>query len=362
MKLVYCTGSLSQSGGTERVITTKMNYFADVVGYKVYIVLLDSEKPFFKLSDKVELKVFPYKKIKKNLPDFLFEIKPDIVLTNGGLFLSFLFKIKDGSKKVLEFHFTKNFLINFVRGLHKIKFRQLHLLKVWLLQKRLQYYTQFYDELVLLTKRDMELWGAKPNITYIYNPLSFRSSIVSTTKNKQIIAVGSLTPAKGMDQLIHAFGRIAHEFSDWNLVIYGAGQDLQYLQKLIEKYNIKQQAKIYAPMPNIQEELIKSSIYAFPSRSDGFGLVLTEAMECGLPCVAFDCECGPREIVVNNETGILVPNQNINKFAEALELLMSDDSLREKMGHNAKHVVKKFYVESIMPKWINLFKTLTDND
>lgn len=358
MKIIYCTESLWQSGGTERVLTTKMNYLADVAKYEVYVVLINGTPPFFELSKNINIKIISSDNIKQELSNVLFEIKPDIVSCTGGVYLPYLYKIKDGSKKVLEFHYTKNFLINFVRGLHKIKFRKLHLLKVWLLQKRLQYYTQFYDELVLLTKRDMELWGAKPNMTYIYNPLSFRSNIVSTTKNKQIIAVGSLTPAKGMDQLLHAFGHIAHEFPDWNLVIYGSGQDLPYLQELIEKYNIKHQVKIYDPIPNIQDELIKSSIYAFPSRSDGFGLVLTEAMECGLPCVAFDCECGPREIVSNNETGILVSDKNITEFSEALKSLMTDDKLRKKMGKNAKREVKRFYVESIMPQWINLFQLL----
>lgn len=358
MKLVYCTESLWQSGGTERVLTTKMNYFADIAIFKVYVVLIDDRKPYFKLSDKIKVVILSKSKLRDSLEDFLFKIRPDITLSTGGIYLPFLYKITDGSKKVLEFHYTKNFLINFVRGLHKIRFRNLHLLKVWLLQKRLQYYVKFYDQLVLLTKRDMELWGNRSNMTYIYNPLSFRSNIISTTENKQIIAVGSLTPAKGMDQLIHAFGQIAHKFRDWNLVIYGSGQDLEYLNELIEKYDIKEQVNIYAPVLNIQDKLIESSIYAFPSRSDGFGLVLTEAMECGLPCVAFDCECGPREIVHNNETGIIVPDKNISNFASALQLLMSDNVLRKQMGKKAKQNVKRFYVESIMPEWIKLFEKL----
>ena len=161
-----------------------------------------------------------------------------------------------------------------------------------------------------------------------------------------------------MDLLIEAFGKIAHKHQEWTLEIYGSGQDYELLKYLIKKYAIENQVTICSPVPDIKERLLESSIYAFPSRSDGFGLVITEAMECGLPCVAFDCECGPREIV-SPDTGILIPPQDTNEFSVALERLICDTGLRESMGTNATKEVTRFYVENIMPQWMQLFDQLT---
>lgn len=360
MKIVYTIESLHQSGGTERVLTTKMNWLAEN-GHDVTIILAHQiNKPFFTLSQKVKIidfKSTSRKEYRIKLAQILYAQKPDITISVGGAEMPFLYKIKDGSKKILEFHYTKNYLINFVRGLHHIRFRYLHLLKVWLIQKKLAYHTRFYDKVVALTARDVELWGNPVNMTYIYNPLSFTSIHKSKLDQKRIIAVGSFTPVKGMDQLLHAFGRIAHTYPDWHLDIYGSGQDHGLLLELIQKYDIASQVNINEPIPNIGDKLIESSIYAFPSRSDGFGLVITEAMECGLPTVAMDCPCGPKEILTQN-TGLLVKSQDIDGYAKALEQLMTNDTLRTQMGKNAVKEVTKFYPDAIMPQWIDLFKQL----
>lgn len=345
MKIIYCIASLHQSGGTERVITTKINYLVEQMNYKVYVVMCKSEKtPFFPLSSKVELislNITSKTDYCRQLSELLFHIRPDITICTGGAEISFLNRIKDGSYKILEFHFTKNFLINFVKGIRHLRFKKLHLLKVWWLQKKLVYQARKFDKVVGLTERDVKLWGNPSNMTFIYNPLSFRSVEKSTTEHKKIIAVGSFTPAKGMDQLVEAFGKIAYRFPEWKLSLFGSGQDYGLLKNLIIKYHIENQVDLNESCKDIAKEFIGSGIYAFPSRSDGFGLVLTEAMECGLPVVAFDCECGPREIV-SERTGILVPPQDINTFARALERLMNDADLRKSMGQCAQKEVARF--------------------
>ncbi len=362
MRVVYCIAGLWPSGGTERVVTTKMNWLAGPGGCEVHVVMHDGRRDeFFPLSAAVKRHYVAEggsrRAYRRELTGLLMRLRADVVICTGGDELSFLWKLHDGSKKILEFHYTRNFLVNFVRGIRHIKFRRLHLLKVWLMQKRIAYYARRYDRIVGLTERDVHLWGDPVNMTYIYNPLSFRSERKSTTANKEIIAVGSFTPAKGMDQLVEAFGRIAHRHADWHLSLYGQGQDYGLLQELIEKYDIRKQVSVNEPYPHIGEKLTEAGIYAFPSRSDGFGLVITEAMECGLPCVAMDCECGPREIV-SPRTGLLVPPQDIDAFAAALERLMTDAPLRRRMGAAAQREVARFYPENIMPQWLRLFETL----
>lgn len=366
MRVVYCIGGLWQSGGTERVVTTKMNWLAERGGCEVHVVVRDGNHvEYFPLSPMVVRHYVAnggsQKAYRRELTALLTELKPDVAICTGGKEMPFLWKIGDGSKKVLEFHYTKNFLVNFVRGIRRLRFRRLHLIKVWWMQKRIAHYARKYDRMVGLTERDVHLWGDPANMTYIYNPLSFRSDRKSTTVNCEIIAVGSFTPAKGMDQLVEAFGRIARHWPQWRLSLYGSGQDRELLEELIARYGIEGQVALHEPSRDIGDKLVKAGIYAFPSRSDGFGLVLTEAMECGLPCVAFDCECGPREIVTPR-TGLLVPPQDIDAFAAALSRLMGDAALRHRMGRAASMEVSRFYVENIMPQWLRLFVELTDKE
>lgn len=363
MKIVYCIESLVKSGGTERVLTTKLNWLVENDTVEVWVVTLQEEqKPFFPLSAKVKRKMLLVSKgdrvgYKEALYKVLCELKPDVTVHVAGMSERVLPTLDDDSAKVMEFHYTKNFLVNFVKGIHHIRFRSLHLLKMRWLQWCLAQTAKKYDRLVGLTARDVMLWGSPKNMTYIYNPLSFRSEQKSTCKEKRIIAVGSFTPAKGMDQLLQAFGQIAHKHPGWVLDIYGSGQDYNLLLQLIEKYNLSGQVTIHEPCANIADKLLESSIYAFPSRSDGFGLVITEAMECGLPTVAMDCECGPREIVTP-QTGIVVPDKDIEAFARALETLMDDEELRCRMGQAAQQEVARFYPGNIMPQWLALFESL----
>ena len=363
MKIVYCIESLANSGGTERVLTTKLNWIAENRAAEVWVVTLkETQPPFFLLSEKVRRIMLSVKKgdrvgYTKELNKVLCELKPEVTVHVAGMSDKVLPTLNDGSAKVMEFHYTKNFLVNFVKGIHHIRFRSLHLLKMRWLQWRLAQTAKRYDKLVGLTQRDVSLWGNPRNMTYIYNPLSFRSERKSTCEQKRIIAVGSFTPAKGMDQLLHAYGEIAYKYPDWKLDIYGSGQDKNLLFQLIEQYHLTELVALHEPCANIADKLLESSIYAFPSRSDGFGLVITEAMECGLPTVAMDCECGPREIVTP-QTGIVVPDKDIDAFARALETLMEDDEMRCRMGLAAQVEVVRFYPENIMPKWLALFESL----
>ncbi len=363
MKVIYFIDSLTNSGGTERVTTTKMNWLARHGGVEVYAVTLrENEQPFFKLDDGVnriglDVKRGDSNRYRVEMERIVADIQPDVCIAVAGMSVGTLYKLSDTSKKVIEFHYTKNFLVNFVKGIKHIRLKWLHVAKMYWLQWKLQHTAHHYDCMVGLTKRDVVLWGNPKNMTYIYNPLSFRSERKSMCENKKIIAVGSWTPAKGMDQLIEAFGLIANRHKDWTVDLYGSGQDERLLKDRIKQYGIENQVHLNAPCKNIGEKLVNASIYAFPSRSDGFGLVITEAMECGLPTVAMACECGPQEIV-SPQTGILVPDKDIHAFAQGLERLMDDETLRKNMGCEATKEVKRFYTENIMPQWVKLFEKL----
>lgn len=361
MKIAYFIDTLWQSGGTERVLTTKLNWLASRPDTQVFVVTIrDNRPPFFDLDKRVRRVELPVndrdkKAYKSALKSFLHKINPDVSVAVAGMAVDTLWKVNDRSKKVLEFHYTKNFLVNFVRGLHSIRFRNLHILKMKWLQWRLAQTAKKYDVFVGLTRKDVGLWGNPRNMTFVHNPLSFRSERKSTCVNRRIVSVGSWTPAKGMDQLLEAFGPLAKKYPDWSVELYGSGQEEYLLRDIIRKYDMASQVSLNAPCKDIASRLVDASIYAFPSRSDGFGLVITEAMECGLPTVAMDCPCGPCEIL-DARTGIVVPDSDIDAFRVALQGLMDNSKLRADMGRVAQEEVKRFYPDNIMPQWLELFQ------
>ena len=109
---------------------------------------------------------------------------------------------------------------------------------------------------------------------------------------------------------------------------------------------------------NIEEKYLESSIFVLPSRSEGFGMVLIEAMSCGLPVISFDCPFGPKNIISNEEDGFLIENGNIEAFAEKLKLLIKDSDLRQKLGKNGIEKSKQYEPFEIVNQWDQLFKNL----
>lgn len=368
MRIVYSISSIACSGGTERVLCTKANYLANVLKYDVHIVVRGrQEKPFFVFSDNITIHYLELEDIQhrpwmffgsrskreyqKRLFEKLDELHPDITISVFGLDAEFLYKSKDGSKKILEFHFTKNYLRYLGAALLNDRCRLLR--NVWMsfLQIRQVYFSSKYKHIVLLTERDKQLWGGGDCFAVIPNPLSFTSEVISPLTHKIIIAVGRLTPQKGFDLLIPAFREIVDQYPDWKLIIYGEGQDGVYLNNLIKGLSLQNHVFIEQPVSDVEKIMLNSSLFVFPSRYEGFGLVLTEAMECGVPCVAFDCECGPSDIIRDGEDGFLAPAGDIKAFADKMSILIGNEDVRREMGKKAKQNVQRFQPEQIMKLW-----------
>lgn len=211
------------------------------------------------------------------------------------------------------------------------------------------------NEYIVLTNHDRDMFKKFFDIdcTVIYNPLSFSSNQKSNLKNKKIISLGRFTAQKGFDNLIKSFSLINSKYNQWTLEIYGEGEDENLLQQLIRENNLQKQVQLKPITKNVAQVLCNASIYAMSSRWEGFGLVVTEALECGLPVVAFNTT-GPSEILSNANCGILVEGQNIDDFAKALEVIMSDYEYRKQLSTNSIERANAFNVESIAQLWINI--------
>lgn len=375
MKIVYCLIDSSQSGGMERSICSKANYLADVMGYDVTIITTDRKDKanFFDFSSLIkfvdleinynELESLPiYKALPTQLEKrrlhylrleaVLNEIKPDISISTYTHELSILSEIKDGSKKIAEIHFSKPYKsIEYKSSSIPLLKRVIALVG----EKRKYRYINKYDAFVVLTEEDRKRWSEVKKVKVIPNLLSFYPSEQSLCTEKRIISVGRLTRQKGYPLLIEAWQIVARKYPEWKLAIFGEGEDKEMLQRMIREAELTSSISIYPPTNNIVQEYLNSSVYVMSSIYEGFGLVLTEAMACGLPCISFDCPSGPSEIIKDGEDGFLVETENIEELAQKIILLTENEELRIEMGQKAKVNAQRFLPEYIMPKWISLF-------
>jgi glycosyltransferase involved in cell wall biosynthesis len=211
---------------------------------------------------------------------------------------------------------------------------------------------------VVLTESDRKAWHELDNVVVISNPLSFVSTTVSSQANKRVIAVGRYCYEKGYDHLLQSWTIIQNKCPDWRLDVFGDGDRSAY-EALIDQLGIdRSRCKLNQRTQNIQQEFERSAISVCSSRFEGFGLVIIEAMACGIPVVSFDCPWGPRTIINDGKDGALVENGNVNQLADALLTLMTDADLRTAMGSMASVNVRRFSIDIIADQWKNLFEEI----
>jgi glycosyltransferase involved in cell wall biosynthesis len=379
LKIVYCTPALYMAGGVERVLTLKANYFAEHFGYDITIILTEGkDKPlFYPLSDKIKMinldinfeelwtcsfvkKAFVYLKkqriFKKKLTNELMRIRPDITISLLRREINFINEIKDGSKKIGELHVNRANYRNFEAGdSNAIKNM---FAKYWM--RNLVSHLKRLDRFVVLTEEDKASWTELDNVEVIPDPLAFEIDKVSPLTNKRVIAVGRYVYQKGFDLLLQAWAKIEKRHYDWELAIYGMGDRTPY-ECLVEELHIdRNRCHLNGPTDDIKQEYLNSSLYVFSSRFEGFGMVLIEAMACGLPVISFDCPCGPKDIVRHQEDGLLVPSGDVEELSDAIHQLLSDDALRHVMAKKAIVNVRRFELSEIAERWKNLYDTTSN--
>ncbi len=214
------------------------------------------------------------------------------------------------------------------------------------------------NAIVLLTKEDENSWKGLTRTYMINNAVPFYPEKTSTCENKQAIIIGRYNDAKGYEYLIEAWDIVNKKYPDWKINIYGSGEYYNIVYKAIHDRNLQNVMIMNEPTDGIMNKYLESSIYVMSSRYEGFGMVLLEAMACGVPCVAFDCPYGPRNIIRNGEDGILVEYLNSQALADSICQLIENKELRKEMGIKARTNVQRFSQESIMNQWIQLFNSL----
>ena len=380
LKIVYCTPALYMAGGVERVLTLKANYFAEHFDYDITIILTEGKnKPlFYPLSDRIKIvnldvnfeelwtcsfvkKVFVYlskqRIFKKRLTAELMRIRPDITVSLLRREINFINDIKDGSKKIGELHVNRANYRNFEEG--DANFIKNLFAKFWM--RSLVSHLKQLDKFIVLTEEDKASWTELSNVEVIPDPLAFDVAEVSPLKAKRVIAVGRYVYQKGFDLLLQAWAKIEKQFPDWELAIYGMGDRSPY-ENLAKQLGVDMnRCHLNGSTQNIRKEYLESSLFVFSSRFEGFGMVLIEAMACGLPVVSFDCPCGPKDIVCHDEDGLLVPSGDIAKLADAMECILYDENMRSRYALAAAKNVQRFFLPEVAKRWQILFSDIKES-
>ncbi|MCR9227827.1 MAG: glycosyltransferase family 4 protein [Flavobacteriaceae bacterium] len=362
MKLLYITNQISGSGGLERVLSIKASYLTDKFNYEVHILTLNDSKDqlFFDFSPDIQFHnitlgtstfsyIFDYiKGIKKVVSD----INPDIVLV-----------CDDGIKGFFVPYLLKNRPIVYERHVSKMV---AHGEKKDSILKRISTKIKYilmdiggkkFDAFIVLTEGNKKEWNLH-NVQVIPNPLPIFPNNRADLTSKKVISVGKHCYQKGYDRLLRAWKLVNQEHPDWTLEIFGLFHPKHDLMKWSKDLKIDHAVKLHQPSKDIYQHYLDSSIHVLSSRYEGFGMVIIEAMACGLPSISYDCHHGPADIITEEYNGLLVENGNIEDLAKAICKLIENPELRFELGHNAKKSVSKYRIEEVAQKWNNLFINL----
>jgi glycosyltransferase involved in cell wall biosynthesis len=188
---------------------------------------------------------------------------------------------------------------------------------------------------------------------------------LSSTKNygssagrigrRTIIGMGRLVHQKGFDLLLRSFAVIATRHPDWSVLILGDGPLRQELETQVERLKLTARVKFLGAVDDPISVLRQADLFVLSSRFEGFPNALCEAMACGLPVVSFDCPSGPRDIIRNGLDGILVPADDVDRLAAAMDRLASSEQERQRMGDRATEVLVRFSQQRILTLWEELF-------
>ena len=405
-KIAFCTPALYSTGGVERVVSFKASFFAEQLGYDVTIIVTEGRGRdcYFPLSDRVKVinfelgfeelwrvsflkKVFLYlikqRQYKRLLKTELMRIRPDITISMLRREINFLTDIQDGSKKIGELHVNRANYRNFEANESNILKRLFA--KFWM--RSLVGKLRRLDQLVVLTDKSKASWPELSNVTVIPDPITIlrEKETVNSVKFavagkrgvgvNRVVTIGRYAYQKGYDLLLQAWAEVERtrkeergrrneemrESENWTLDIYGQGDQTDYRQLMAELGIDSNRCHLNGPVENVVKAYQESSIFVLSSRFEGFGMVLIEAMACGLPVVSFDCPAGPDEIITDGVDGLLVPSGDVHALAEKLMVLMSDENLRRRLGQQARQTAQRYDMTVLVNQWTALFEKVIKN-
>ncbi len=317
-KILIYMDSMSPAGGIERVVSKHIAFFAKK--YQLTLLTKDTKESFYDLPKNIEISSLNinnsmnmHSKLQR-----IFQTLKQLLVTR---------------KKLKEYknHYDL-FYVTHIRNLLELYLAGIDMQKVIVTEHGSFYgYNNVYKKLkqwlypkckyvASPTSMDYEIYKSQNcNAFYIPNPLSFFDDRFSDLEQKVVLNIGRLTSDKRQDLLLNIWKNISVNHPDWKLQLVGKGELKEQLIQIIQEQNLQKSVEIIDPIKNVEDLFLNSSIFAFTSKYEGFGMVLAEAMAYGVPCICFDIPSGPRDIIENKVDDYLIQDENIKEYTRKLE-------------------------------------------
>lgn len=384
MRIAFLCNNFKSLNGVERIWSQKLSLLAEREVDQIYLITYNQYgAPFsFPLSEKVRhidlatryisrcsfngiwQYIDRYKSelaFRRTLNDCLTTIRPDIVVCSDMHVadLKALLSVKLPVVRIVECHCGRS---AYFEDLAKIK-GLFEKTKQYLLKKRLLRAVSRFDRIVVMTEAERADWKQKDKVVSIPNMLVRYPEEIQKDRHlyRRVISVGRYAYQKGYDLLLKAWRTVEERHPDWSLDIYGSLDggmgEYEQLQCQIEVLGLNT-VSLHSATTDIYSSYLESDIYVSASRFESFGLVLVEAMACGLPVVGFESPYGPTSIIKDGSIGILVPPYDIQQLAEVICQMIERPEERIRMGGNGRLESKRYLPEQIMPIWRDFYKSL----
>lgn len=166
-----------------------------------------------------------------------------------------------------------------------------------------------------------------------------------------LLGMGRLHPQKGFDRLLPIFARLRSTHLNWHLVLLGEGDERARLEAQVRDLGLQQHVSLPGWVADVEGALSRSDLFVLPSRYEGFGNVVAEALACGVPVVTMDCPSGPGEIVRDGVDGLIVPAEDTARLEQALDRVMGDAQLRDQFSARGPEVLDRFSEQKFLAQW-----------
>ena len=194
------------------------------------------------------------------------------------------------------------------------------------------------------------------------DPMKIRDEFNFQKSDYVIVAVGHVIEVKGWDIAIEAFAKVNLIVPNTKLLLVGKKTSLSFYNKiyaLIEKFNLQEKVVFAGNRNDIPYILKASDLFVFPSRSEGAGAALIEAMAAGIPCIATNTG-GIPEIIKNERNGLLFERDNSEELAENMLRLISDSDLQSYFVQSAEQDLQRFSIDTYVENVFSHYQDLTN--
>lgn len=221
------------------------------------------------------------------------------------------------------------------------------------------------DALVFLTskqKSEADIRFNSKSISYVVPHVYDKEIKIRTVKSKPLscISVGRFDPVKRLPELVRIFSLVLNKLPEATLNLYGYGSDLVNIKKAIEDYKVQDSVFICEYTENVDAVYQSADLMLFSSRSEGFGLVIMEALANGCPVVSYDINYGPSDMIESGVNGFLIKDGNVELFAKKVITLLKDRSKINQMRINASHSALKYNRDDFMLRWEKIIQDINN--